>query len=86
MSTEEFALQPEALVVVKKPEPDLKRAIKKRRLGVYEIDGKKINVWLENGILYFRHARHHKIEQLSMPDAYSRAMGQIELPFQSTAP
>lgn len=54
------------------------RRVKRRNLGSFIDNEKKINVWYENGQIIFRRRYSHRTEVVSLQDIYHRVMGQGE--------
>ena len=52
------------------------RRVKRRNLGSFIDNEKKVNVWYENGQVIFRRRYSHRTEAASLQDIYHRVMGQ----------
>jgi hypothetical protein len=54
------------------------RRVKRRNLGSFIENEKKVNVWYENGQVIFRRRYSHRTEVASLQDIYHRVVGQTE--------
>jgi len=80
-----FALKsPESVANSQEHSVQGRRRVKRRNLGSFTENEKKVNVWYENGQVIFRRRYSHRTEVASLQDIYHRVVGQTEFEMRSS--